>query len=177
MAVVDKETKPSISLRYEGKFLAYGILTGCLLFMLWSYLFFPIVNNYIERKKLENFASIAEIQLLEYINGKWTSSIGDVIVVVDVDKNRDFIILSILNNEEEEIKYKIKRIAKVNGLMGIVKLDICKENSSCDDKFIIPIQFNKMFGLDRTIAITYDSRLTYCIESDDKCTRAFKRIE
>lgn len=166
-----------LSLKYEGKFLVYGIIIGSILSMLWTYVFYPLDYERLKYFPMQTVSKETEKQLLNYINGKWVSSIGDVIIKADIVKDKDFIILSIINDEKEERKYKIQNINKVNGFLGVVKLDICLEQTNCNQEDLIPIQFNKVFGIKKTIAISYDSRLTYCIEDDDNCTRAFKRVE
>lgn len=166
----------ALKLKCEGKFFIFGVLIGSVLGFLWqSYYDLSYVDHPITLDTLKNDANQ---RLLDYIEGKWSSSVGDLIINVDVDSKKDFLVVEMSKEKtEQQKKYKIVNITRVNGLLGIVNAEICNLDEPCNQETFIPIQFNKVFGKDKTIAISYDSRLTYCIESDDNCTRAFKRIE
>lgn len=165
-----------ISMKYEGKFFLTGVLVGILIFSFWDFIFnhHNNFNEYIQSLKIEEFRQDSEERLLNYIEGGWTSSIGDVLIKVNIENKKDFLILELDNKIEK--KYKIKSINKIDGLFGIIDLQICDDNKECNEENAIPIKFNKVFGMDKTITISYDSRLTYCVDADDICTRAFKRF-
>lgn len=174
----DRRTeRRKMTLKYEGKFFVFGVLIGVFLLTAWNFIFHFYTDRKQDIYKIDVVKQESEERLLNYIDGKWTSSIGDVIVDVNINKNKDFIILEIIKDHKVARKYKISSIDKVNGFFGIVKLSICDVKKQCNPEEIIPIQINKVFGMDRTITISYDSRLTYCVDLDDRCTRAFKRIE
>lgn len=158
---------------YEGKIFVIGVLIGCIFSYLWQGL---LISKNDIGLSIETIKQDSDVRLLSYIEGRWSSSIGDIIVQVDPSQTKDFIVIELIHNNKEESMYKIKNIEKINGLLGIVRMKICKINE-CDENNLIPIQFNKIFGIDRTIAISYDSRITECIDVSDECTRAFKRIE
>lgn len=166
-------------MKYEGRYFGFGVLIGVLLFVFWDFVFNHYSNfqDWKNSIRIEEFRQDSEERLLNYIDGEWISSIGDVIVKVNIDKTQDFMVIEIEKESKTEKIYKIKEINKVNGLFGIVNLRICDMAKECDDINAIPIQFNKVFGMDKTITISYDSRLTYCVDTDDSCTRAFKRLK
>ena len=171
--------KPKI--KYEGKILIIGVFLGAILGILWQdlfyhYHFFSDLKSCVDVNKIE---TIVNREFVSYINGTWSSSTGDVIITINHNENsKNFIIIE-NNNLENTTKttYVIYKINDINGIMGVMNLDICYDGKMCNDETKIPIQINKIFGREKTIAISYDSRLTYCIDSDDQCTRAFKRLE
>jgi hypothetical protein len=163
-----------ISVKHEGKFFVIGVIIGCLFSYIWQGMYF---NHTIESFNIETIKEDTDIRLISYIEGRWSSSIGDVIVEIDPSEKKDFIVIELIEDKHTDNRYKITDIEKINGLMGIVKMNICKADTACTKDEIIPIQFNKIFGKDRTITISYDSRLTYCVDPSDECTRAFKRIK
>lgn len=167
--------KKCFNVKYEGKIFLIGIILGCIFSFMWQSLYF--YSNKQDFNALDMIREDANIRLIKYIQGEWSSSIGDLLVKVDLSDTKDFIILEVFNKNKIESKYKITSVPRVNGLLGILDIEVCRENLKCSENTIIPVQFNKVFGKDSTITISYDSRLTYCVESDDKCTRAFKRIE
>lgn len=174
----NKIERRKFSILYEGKFFILGILLGGLFTVLFDYIFnhSNVIDHYNETQKIELLKSDVEDRLLNYIDGKWSSSIGDIVVIVDIDNKKEFIVIeSTINNVTR--KFKIFNITKISGLLGVVNMNIIELGKEEKEENLIPIQFNKIFGLHNTITISYDSRLTYCIESSDSCTRAFKRLE
>ena len=158
---------------YDGKLFVIGVLIGCFFSYLWQSL---LISNTDIGFTIESIKQDSDVRLLSYIEGRWSSSIGDIIVELDPSEPKDFIVIELIHSNKEESKYKIKSIDKINGLLGIVRMKICNVND-CDENDLIPIQFNKIFGIDKTIAISYDSRITECVDISDECTRAFKRIK
>lgn len=177
MNKIENRERRRITMKYEGKFFIVGVILGCIFGFLWQGYFVGnggIFQN--SNYSLDMLRDESNQKLLSYIEGKWSSSIGDLIVSVDTDESKDFIVLEMIKHDKLERKYKIHQITNINGFMGVISLDICDVNRQCTEDDKIPIQFNKVFGKDKTITISYDSRLTYCIDSEDQCTRAFKRI-
>lgn len=167
-----------VTLKYEGKFFFFGAILGCILGILWQDFFvyhylFSDPKACIDISKIENSVNN---KFVDYINGKWSSSIGDLIIQIDGEEHKNFIVIEDFDDRISNRKYEIQNISKINGILGVMNLNICLAGISCTNENTIPIQINKIFGRDKTIAISYDSRLTYCIDSEDKCTRAFKRI-
>lgn len=178
MTPPNKIERRNIKMKYEGKYFLIGAIFGGICFLLWDFVFshYGYITDLKEYSKLEEFKQDSEEKLLSYINGQWISSVGDVVIKMNIDKSKDFIIVEIEKEKRFERSFKIHQIQKVNGLLGIVNFDICEKLKSCNKEQLIPIQINKIFGLDRTISLSYDSRLTYCVDADDTCTRAFKRV-
>lgn len=170
--------KRTFKMSYEGKYFLYGIIFGGLFTILVDYVLNhnSIMDGYNRTQKVEELRVDIEERLLNYIDGKWSSSIGDIIISIDIDQNKEFIVIENSTTQVKRI-FKIHDITKISGLLGIVKMNIIEIGKEEKEENLIPIQFNKIFGLPNTIAISYDSRLTYCIESSDSCTRAFKRIQ
>ena len=151
-----------------------GIILGFSSFVCWDYLLKNNINN--EDKQIQELRTESQEMLLHYIEGKWNSSIGDVQIEFDISKDKDFIVSEYEQGKQTVKKlYLISEMIKVNGLSGVVQFNICPKNSQCTPPDIIQIQINKLFGLRHTIAISYDSRLTYCVDPEKLCTRAFKR--
>lgn len=158
------------------KCLLSGIILGVSGFVSWDYLFKE--NIHFQDKQIEELQTETKEMLLHYIEGKWNSSVGDVQIEFDINRDKDFIVAEFEKGKEKSKKiYSINEIIGINGLSGIVKFNICEKDKECTDKDIIQIQINKLFGLKDTTAISYDSRLTYCVDMDKECTRAFKRID
>lgn len=168
-----------ITFKHEGKFFLIGAVLGCIIGILWQDIFvyrymFSDLKSCVNISKVE---SKVNSKFINYINGKWSSSIGDLIIQIDNQNNKNFIVVDDKYNKISNRVYTIQKINEVNGILGVMNLDICQENTECNDTDIIPIQINKIFGREKTITISYDQRLTYCVESEEKCTRAFKRQE
>lgn len=177
---MSKKIEPKIiTFKNEGRFFFIGAVLGCILGILWQDIFvyrylFSDLKSCVDISKIE---SNVNGKFIDYINGKWSSSIGDLIIQIDNQNNKNFIVVEDDYNKVSNRVYTIQKINKVNGILGVMNLDICQENIECDDTNIIPIQINKIFGREKTIAISYDQRLTYCVDSEEKCTRAFKRLK
>ncbi len=165
-------------LKYEGKIFIYGILLGSLFGVLWQDFFFH--HHFFKDDKscvnVQKIEATVNKEFISYVNGKWSSSVGDLVVKIDDAIDKSVIVIEDLDEVKSNAIYKIHKITNVNGIMGVMNMDICPTNRKCTKEDLIPLQINKIFGRDKTIAISYDSRLTYCIDSEDKCTRAFKRI-
>jgi hypothetical protein len=174
----NKKERRKCNLMYEGKYFLVGSIFGAICFLFWDYFFNHNrgISELQQSIKIEEFKQDSEERLVNYIDGEWISSVGDVIIKINIDKGKDFIIIEVLKDKKTQTKYKIEKINKVNGLFGIVNFSICDISKECTTENRIPIQLNKVFGMDRTITISYDSRLTYCVDADDSCTRAFKRL-
>lgn len=166
-----------MSLKYEGRFFMFGAIFGSLLIIFWNYFLNHDTSfyNLKEEMSIEQMKSDTNHMLLNYIEGRWISSVSDLIVVIDIDDKKDFLVLETTRGSKSV--FKIHDIEKVNGVLGIVRLDLCELTKDCVSENIIPIQLNKVFGVDRAITITYDTRLAYCAEPEDKCVRGFKRHE
>lgn len=175
----NRRERRRININYEGKFFFVGMVIGVLLFSFWDFIFnhYSNFDDWKQSLKIEEFKQDSEERLLSYIEGEWISSIGDVIIKVNIEKKKNFIVIEIEKDNKTQRMYKINSIDKINGLFGIINLKICDINKECNEENSIPIQFNKVFGMDKTITISYDSRLTYCVDADDSCTRAFKRLK
>lgn len=168
------------NLKQKIKIFSVGIVLGCIFGLIWQEILSPIEifpHKMNRNEELDILQSETNEKLLKYIEGRWTSSIGDLIVNInDSDINGSFLVIenTSLNPRKEE-KFKVVNITKVDGLFGIVKLSLCSMNGSCTIEDQIPIQINKVFGISKTITMTYDTRFSFCI-SDLMCTRAFKEV-
>ena len=161
--------------------LSLGIIVGFCANLVWQELFFPISfmnHRVMTNENLELLQAETNEKLLTYIEGKWVSSIGDLIVnVEDSNINGSFVVIEDISKvPKRQEKYKIVSIEKVDGIFGIVKLTLCSENKPCDENNFIPIQLNKIFGLKRTITMKFDTRFSFCINKTE-CIRAFKEAE
>jgi hypothetical protein len=163
------------------KIFSIGIIVGCLGGLIWQELLAPLeITPGMDRgSEIQLFKEDTNEKLLEYIEGKWSSSIGD--LVIDLGDSKVNGSFTVIENADEQNKvtkkFKIFNIESVDGFFGIVKLNICNIDSLCTQENILPIQINKVFGVSNTIAMSFDRRLTFCINLDEWCTRAFKRIE
>jgi hypothetical protein len=170
-----------VSLKDQLKLFCTGILVGCISGILWQELLSPIhiTPNMTVTEEYNILKSDAEDRLLKYIEGRWQSSIGDVVInISDGAVSGNFIVIeNIYPNPKKEEKYKITNIVKVDGLLGLVALEVCNVNTNCTLEDRLLVQVNKVFGIDKTITLTYDTRLTYCVPIDNHCTRAFKEID
>ena len=159
-----------------------GVIVGCIGGLVWQEISAPLeitprMNREVEIQLLQEDTNE---KLLTYIEGKWTSSIGDLIIDVENSEPKGKIIVIEHADKKEASKEKIFNIVSiesVDGFFGIVKLKICVDNSQCSLNDQIPIQVNKIFGVENTVAISFDNRLAYCIRPEFLCTRAFKRTE
>lgn len=162
-------------------FFCIGIFIGAFGSLMWQELLNPenFLNTHIITKEdLKVLKTETDEKLLKYIEGKWRSPVGDLIVNInDSDINGSFVVIEdIATKTKRQEKYKVVSIDKVDGIFGIVRLSICSELSvSCSNEDIISIQINKIFGIKDTISITYDKRFSHCIE-EPQCTRAFKQL-
>lgn len=182
MILKDKDLSSNcLNLRIKVVFFCVGILIGSLGNLFWQEVLSPanIVGRHaITEDELQLLQSETREKLLRYVEGKWRSSIGDLIVNIrDTDINGSFVVIenTTINPKRVE-KYKVISIDKVDGLFGIIKLTVCSDNTECRDENKIPIQINKVFGIKNTITISYDSRFSYCLKEED-CTRAFKEVQ
>lgn len=175
-------SEPScLSLRQKLKFFSLGVVFGCICGLIWQELLSPIEifpHKMIRNEELNLLQAETNEKLLKYIEGRWTSSIGDLIVNInDSDINGSFLVIeNIIVRPKKQETFKVLSIDKVDGLFGIVKLTLCSISSSCSKEDQISIQINKVFGLSKTLTMTYDKRFSYCL-AETKCTRAFKEIE
>lgn len=161
--------------------LSFGIIIGFCANLMWQELFFPIsfINHKVMTdENLELLQAETNEKLLSYIEGEWVSSIGDLIVnVEDSNVNGSFVVIEDISKiPKRQEKYKIVSIEKVDGIFGIVNLNLCSENKPCDESDFIPIQINKIFGLKRTITMKFDTRFSFCINKSE-CIRAFKESD
>jgi len=167
-------------LRQKIKCFSFGIILGCIGGLLWQEILSPIeIFPHVMRRneELDVLQSETNQKLLKYIEGRWTSSIGDLIVNInDSDVNGSFLVIenTTINPKKQET-FKVVSINKVDGLFGIVELNLCSINIACTIDNQIPIQINKIFGISNTISMTYDKRFSFCL-SETNCTRAFKEI-
>jgi hypothetical protein len=163
------------------KLFSIGVILGCFGGIIWQELLSPlhITPGMTSLEEYSVLKSDTDERLLKYIEGRWRSSIGDLLINInDSEINGSFIVIeNIATKPTKEEKYKIVEVTKVDGFFGLVSLKICNINSNCNNEDKLPIQINKVFGIDKTIAITYDTRLSYCLPVDNHCTRAFKLIE
>lgn len=170
-----------INFKDQLKLFAIGAILGCVGGMVWQELLSPIqiTPRMTSSEEIIVLKSDAEDRLLKYIEGRWQSSIGDVIISISdgaVDGN--FIIIeNVYPNPKKEEKYKVVSITKVDGFLGLVRLEVCNVNTNCNIEDKVNVQVNKIFGIDKTISLTYDPRLAHCIAVDNHCTRAFKQID
>jgi len=182
MILKDKDLSSNcLNLRIKVVFFCVGILIGAFGSLFWQEILSPanIVGRHaITEDELNLLQSETREKLLRYVEGKWRSSIGDLIVNIhDTDINGSFVVIENTSIKPKKIeKFKVISIDKVDGLFGIIKLTLCSETTECNDNTKIPIQINKVFGIQNTITISYDSRFSYCINEID-CTRAFKEVE
>lgn len=172
-----EERRRRITLRYEGKFFLYGVIFGLIFNFLWMFYYYSNINIFLTNN-LDKNIEIYNEKLVKYINGKWESSIGDIQITISTENNRPFIVLENLTEKKSETHYQIFKLRYVNGVLGIIKFDVCPLNFDCNknSNYLIPIQINNIFDIKDAIDIAYDSRITYCTESSDLCIRAFKRI-
>jgi hypothetical protein len=170
-----------LSLRQKLKTFSLGIILGCVGGLIWQELLSPIEifpHNMNRNEELSILQAETNEKLLKYIEGRWTSSIGDLIVNInDSDIDGSFLVIenTVVNPKKQET-FKVLSIDKVDGLFGIVKLTLCSINSSCTIDSQIPIQINKVFGLSKTLTMSYDTRFSYCIDRL-VCTRAFRELD
>ena len=176
------DTKSGCIFCFRSKILyfCFGIIFGLCSGILWQELFSPIrITPEMDRtEEVALFKNESREKLLKYIEGKWRSSIGDLVVnIEDTDINGSFIVLesTILQPSRKE-KFKVLSIDKVDGLFGLVILSVCGEKSKCEQHEVIKVQLNKVFGIEKTITMSYDRRLSYCV-NEGICTRAFKEID
>ncbi len=175
-------TQNCFALKRKILFFCIGIFIGAFGSLMWQELLSPtnfVDDHIITKEGLNTLRSETDEKLLKYIEGKWRSSIGDLIVNInDSDINGSFVVIeNITTKPKRQELYKVIEIEQVDGLFGIVKLSICSELSPiCDEDNIIKIQINKIFGLKDTISISYDKRFSHCIE-ETQCIRAFKQIQ
>jgi len=173
--------KLTVSTITQLKLFSIGIIIGCIAGILWQELLSPIriTPNMTVADEYNVLKSDAEDRLLKYIEGHWQSSIGDVLISIgDGSIGGSFIVIeSFTPSAKNEETYKIVKIERVDAFLGIVGLQICNVNNNCNTEDKVSIQINKIFGIDKTISLTYDTRLTKCIPVDNHCTRAFKQID
>nr|QMP83337.1 MAG: hypothetical protein [Caudoviricetes sp.] len=170
-----------LNLRIKIAFFCIGILIGAFGSLFWQEILSPaniIGRHTITEEELHLLQSETREKLLRYVEGKWRSSIGDLIVNIhDTDINGSFLVIENTTIQPKKAeKFKVISIDKVDGLFGIIELTLCSENGACNDENRIPIQINKVFGIKNTITISYDRRFSYCINGVD-CTRAFKEVK
>lgn len=166
--------------QYENRFYLLGIVTG---FFISIVLHFGIylydisafsVDKITNHQQSISFQLDTNNRLLKYVEGKWVSSIEDMYVRINISKTKDINILEFVNNKTEKL-FKIVNVVNVDGMLGYINLEICELKSSCATNELIPIQINKIFGLQDTISMSYDSRIAVCLENENLCIRAFKR--
>jgi len=162
-------------------FFCVGIIIGAFGSLAWQELLNPINfvgDHVITKDDLKILKSETDEKLLKYIEGKWRSPVGDLIVNInDSDINGSFVVMeNVSTKPKRQEKYKVISIDKVDGIFGIVKLSLCSELPyPCDENKKINIQINKIFGIKDTISITYDHHFSHCIE-ETQCTRAFRQL-
>lgn len=177
-----KESEIScFSLKQRLKFFSLGIILGCISGLIWQEILSPInifPHNMVRNEELDLLQSETNEKLLKYIEGKWTSSIGDLIVNVnDSDIDGSFVVIeTTLIKPKKQETFKVISIDKVDGLFGIVRLSLCSFDKPCVGDNKIQIQINKIFGVEKTIAMSYDLRFSYCVTETHTCTRAFKEV-
>jgi hypothetical protein len=181
MSIKDYSINSCYTFKQKLKIFSIGTILGCVFGLIWQELLSPIEilpHKMIRNEELEVLQSETNEKLLKYIEGRWTSSIGDLIVNInDSDINGSFLVIENTSiNPKKEEKFKVVSIEKVDGLFGIVKLNLCSMNRSCTVDDQIPIQINKIFGISKTISMTYDTRFSFCV-AEPICTRAFKEVE
>lgn len=182
--MISKDTQQTscFTLKIKIIFFCLGIIIGSLGNLVWQEVLSPaniIGRHVITEEELSLLQSETQEKLLRYVEGKWRSSIGDLIVNInDTDINGSFVVIeNITIKPRKTEKYKVLSVDKIDGLFGIIKLTICSENTDCNKKENeISIQINKIFGIDETITISYDERFSYCLNGTD-CIRAFKEVE
>lgn len=163
------------------KIFSIGIIVGCFGGLVWQELLAPLeISPRMDREvEVQLLKEDASEKLLQYIEGKWTSSIGDLVINLEDSKVRGN--LTVIENADDKTPstkhFRIADIETVDGFFGIVKLKICEANKECTEKDMLPIQINKVFGINDTITISFDKRLAFCIQPELLCTRAFKRTE
>lgn len=174
----NKTERGKISFKYEGKFFFVGAILGCILGILWQdfYVYHYLFSDPKACIDISKIEKAVNSKFIDYINGKWSSSVGDLIIQINGEDHKNFIVIENLDGKKSNQKYEIQNISNINGILGVMNLNVCSSSVPCTKENFIPIQINKIFGKDKTIAISYDSRITYCIDSEDNCTRAFKRI-
>lgn len=157
--------------KYENKFYYIGAMTG---FVLSSLLFLGFYAfNYTNPETFNKFVNgEANGILLKYIEGKWVSAVEDVFVTVDIHDSNEIVIVETISNKKSEKRFFVKNIKKIDSVLGIVVLEISDEDSNST-----LIQINKVFGVNNTITLLYDSKVASCKNIDDECIRAFKRIK
>jgi hypothetical protein len=167
-------------------FLIIGILIGFFGILGWNYILpkhlildASTSSNYLYHDiDLEMVRNETNDRLVKYIEGKWRSSAGDILIwIKNADEQGDILVMELKTPEsKKEIHFKIIDFVKIDGFFGIIKLNICEINSNCSINDIVPIQINRVFNVDKTIVISYPSTWTGCIEEDADgiCSRSFK---
>jgi len=171
--------KPFVNIGCRTKIFSLGIIIGCLGGLIWQELFSPLeISPKMDREQqIQILKEDTNEKLLNYIEGTWTSSIGDLIISIDESKVEGlFTVIEQNGSQAVSKKFKIFNIETIDGFFGIVKLNICDQNKPCNQENSLPIQINKVFGIDRTITISFDKRVSYCVNIEELCTRAFKRL-
>lgn len=170
-----------LNLRIKIAFFCIGIFIGSIGSLFWQETLSPaniIGRHVITEDELNLLQSETKEKLLRYVEGKWRSSIGDLIVNIhDTDINGSFVVIENTTIKPKKIeKYKVVSIDEIDGLFGIIKLTLCGADKDCKEENKIPIQINKIFGINDTISMTYDGRFSYCLQ-EVNCTRAFKSFK
>lgn len=167
-------------------FLVIGIVIGFFGVLGWRYILpkhFSVEassnsENFFHDVDLETVRNETNDRFLKYIEGKWRSSAGDIVIwIKNADEQGDLLVMELKDgNARKEIHFKILEFTKIDGFFGIIKLNICEVNSNCSLNDIVPIQINRVFNVDKTIVISYPSYWTGCIEEDADgiCSRSFK---
>jgi hypothetical protein len=147
-----------------------GILMGSII----TYLICTIKSNsqLSYNANIETLRNDTNQRLIDYIDGRWISAIGD--VVVNISLNTDLKDITVTSSKIEKT-YKITNIEYVDGFFGYTKLIVC--DVKCDKNNSHTLQINKIFGVDNTIVITYDHQMADCIEPKNFCSRAFKLVD
>lgn len=163
----------SWNLCYEGKVFLIGAVTGALLLTVWNYIYKVqhLSFGLSEDTLISQLKVDSDHMLVNYIDGRWESSIKDLVLTIEIDSRTGTILVEAVGDLPR--RFKIVKINDVNGVLGILTLDLCLEGHEDD---IISIQINKVFGVDKAITVTYDGKFAKCSEAgEDKCVKGFRR--
>lgn len=177
MSNIDKKQDRRWDLCYEGKVFVIGAITGAVLLSGWNYIY---ERERYGNLKLSDDAIISQLKvdsdhmLINYVDGRWESSLKDLILNIHIDSKLGTITVEM--NDEQPRHFNIVKIKDVNGVFGVLTLDLCLVGQECTDDEYTSIQINKVFGVDKAITVTYDPKFAKCAEkTEDKCVKGFRR--
>lgn len=150
-------------------FFCLGMLFGAI----FTYFASNFATEYVYSSDVNVVKNHTNEQLIKYIEGKWTSAAGEVIININPKENVGT--MKIFEKNEGSVKeFNILHIDYLDGFFGYTKFIIC-EHDNCQNRYTV--QINKIFGINNVIVITYPPEVSKCIVIDGVCSRTFKQIK